>query len=96
MIVTDELLTKAALNVGCREVNPFFNLLRKKIRERYAHSVITLLGIGLLCFLAVAYNSTVLLLFFGLGFNIPVVFNAAVLRFKVKAIGDKAHQSNID
>ena len=91
LILTDELLTKAALKMGCREMNLFFNFLKGKIGGRLAHFTLTVTGFALLLTLAVVYRNTLLMSFFALGFAVPVVANALVLNAKIKTISNKAH-----
>jgi hypothetical protein len=78
-LVTDGLLTKIGLQLGCKETNRLFNLLIKKIGERFAHLSITLLGISLLLSLFILYGNSLVLLYFALAFNVPVVLNGITI-----------------
>jgi hypothetical protein len=92
-VIVDEILTKIALRLGCKESNPFYNLLKKKIEERSAHALITIMGISMLLVLTLLYNSVLLLLIFVLGFTIPVFANALTLYGKI--CSNKAYNSDI-
>jgi predicted membrane-bound mannosyltransferase len=85
-LITDELLTRIALKLGCKEMNLFFNLLKRKMGEEYVHTLITCMGALLLFFLVVLfYGNVLLLLIFAVGFNVPVVTNALTLYGKVRS-----------
>ncbi len=77
-IMTDELLTRVGLKLGCKETNRVFNFLNKKRGEQFAHFIVTLAGIVMLSCLLLLFGSE-LLLFFALALNVPVVVNALVL-----------------
>jgi hypothetical protein len=77
-LITDELLTKIGLKLGCKESNVLFNFLRKKIGEKHTHLLLTLFGFLLIVVLLYVHN-VLLLSFFALGFNIPVIVNALTL-----------------
>ncbi len=44
-LITDELLTRIGIKLGCKESNKFFNYLNKKKGEKYAHSLVTITGL---------------------------------------------------
>ncbi len=89
-LVTDELLTRVALKLGFRETNRLFNFLNKKRGERFAHFVVTSIGILMLSFLLLLFGSE-LLLFFAAAFYVPVAVNALVL-FKYVSLNQTSYR----
>jgi hypothetical protein len=78
-LLVDELLTKIGLKMGCRERNRVFNFLTKKIEEKYVHCLLTVTGSLMLLCLLVLYDNSLLLMFFALALNAPVIVNALTL-----------------
>lgn len=78
-LLVDELLTKIGLKMGCREQNRVFNFLTKKIEEKYVHCFLTVVGSLMLLCLLFLYDNSLLLMFFALALNAPVVVNALTI-----------------
>ena len=75
-LITDELLTRIGMKIGCKESNNFFNFLKKKKGENYAHFFVTVAGLSILVLIAVFFENALLLSLFAIGFAVPVVLNA--------------------
>jgi hypothetical protein len=76
LLVTDELLTRIGLELGCKESNMLFNYLNKKKGKNWAHGLITLLGFSVLFGMFTLFQDSLLLSLFAFGFAVPVVINA--------------------
>jgi len=94
-IVTDELLTKVGLKMGLKENNQVFNFLIKKIGERFTHALLTVGGVALLLGVLFFFNDNLLLLFFAVGFTVPIVINAFTLLRKVLIV-EIAHKTSVE
>jgi hypothetical protein len=92
-LITDELLTKVGLKLGYKELNPLFNFLRKKMEDKYAHGILTLTGSLLLLFLWLFFNDALLLMFFGIALNAPVMINALTL---LRSVTQHTHDSHVE
>jgi hypothetical protein len=83
-LVIDELLTKTGLKLGCGETNPFFNFLKKRMKERYAHAFLTIAGSMMMLCLYLRYDGNgTILMYFTVALNAPIVVNSVVLLRKV-------------
>jgi hypothetical protein len=90
-LVTDELLTRIGLRLGCRESNMFFNFLEKKKGEKVAHLSVTTFGFAILVMVFVVFQDSILLSFFALGYAIPVILNAFTLWHRLVSIKDASY-----
>jgi hypothetical protein len=78
-IITDELLTKIGLKLGCGERNPVFNILRKRMGEKYVHALLTVAGSLILVSLFLLFDYGALLLLFAVALMTPVIINASTI-----------------
>ena len=85
-LITDEMLTRIGLRLGCKESNRVFNFLKKKKGENFAHSIITVLGLTVLIGMAMLFQSVLLLSLFAVGFAVPVILNAFVIWHRLVSV----------
>jgi hypothetical protein len=83
-LIADGYLTKACLKVRCKELNPTFPFLKRKIGENYGFILSRLAGFAILVFVLLLFNDAVLLIF-ATSFLVGVVANSMTL---VRAVGD--------
>jgi hypothetical protein len=90
-LIADGYLTKACLTLRCKELNPTFPFLKRKIGENYAFVLSRLAGIAVLVFVLLIFNETVLLIF-ATAFLVGVVANSITL---VRAVADHVDDASI-
>ena len=94
-ILTDGLLTKIALKLGCKELNPSFMILSKKVKEDTMLVASRVLGIALLSFVCLLFQETFIVLFLSLPFMVCIVANSFTLVCCVR-MSNKVSNENID
>jgi len=90
-LVADGYLTKTCLMLKCKELNPTYNALKRKMRENYVFSLSRFVGILILVFVLVFFNEAVLLIFAS-SFFVGVVVNSITLS---KVVSDNVRNNNI-
>ena len=91
-MIADGYLTKTALELGCRELNLTFTVLKGKAKADRMLILSRLAGFFILTFVLLLFNEVVLL-FFALSFMSCVVANSITILAKVKS-GDKIRNYN--
>ena len=93
-LITDELLTRIGLKIGCKESNNFFNFLKKKKGDNCAHFLITIAGVTVLVLMAMLFQNALLLSLFAVGFAVPVVLNAFTIWRRLVTVVVVKHSSD--
>jgi hypothetical protein len=89
-LIADGYLTKICLMFKCKEVNPTYNILKRKMRESYVFGLSRFAGLMILISVLIFFNETVLLIFAS-AFFVGVVANSITL---AKVVSDSIRHSD--